>query len=444
MKFYDREKELELLKKTGRVAVLGRRRIGKTRLLEEAMQGNYIYLFFFSDAAEPFIVKKWTEAVRKTGNYIPPLTTLGDILEYLFQNIDLPIVIDELQNSVKKFPEFISLLQQLTDQFKRQKVYITGSLISLMKKVVEDYKSPIFGRFDFIIKLKELDIKTILEIMSDLGYSYADALPYYSVFGGIPKYYELIETLKPGDFNEFVNLMFFRYPRPLYNEIYVMLKEEIGKEFSNYFGILHTISQRGVTFGSIASAMNMPSTSISKYLSALLDDYEFLRREQPISKKKKRTHYFIGSNIIDFWFRFCFNQREELDRGNDEIVFEDFLKQFPTFYGLKFENIIIDLLPAYLKREGIAYRYIGKDWGKDYEFDFVVEGEEAIYIGEIKKGELNVAREIEKIESVTRAEFYYKNKTIRFILIADRFSNKVDKKEILYATAEEYFKSLFF
>jgi len=188
----------------------------------------------------------------------------------------------------------------------------------------------------------------------------------------------------------------------------------------------------------------MPSTSISKYLSALLDDYEFLRREQPISKKKKRTHYFIGSNIIDFWFRFCFNQREELDRGNDEIVFEDFLKQFPTFYGLKFENIIIDLLPAYLKREGIAYRYIGKDWGKDYEFDFVVEGEEAIYIGEIKKGELNVAREIEKIESVTRAEFYYKNKTIRFILIADRFSNKVDKKEILYATAEEYFKSLFF
>ncbi len=136
MKFYDREKELELLRKTGRVAVLGRRRIGKTRLLEEAMQGNYIYLFFFSDAAEPFIVKKWTETVKKTGLYIPSLNSIGDILEYLFQNIDLPIVIDELQNSVKKFPEFISLLQQLTDQFKRQKVYITGSLISLMKKVV--------------------------------------------------------------------------------------------------------------------------------------------------------------------------------------------------------------------------------------------------------------------------------------------------------------------
>jgi AAA+ ATPase superfamily predicted ATPase len=437
MRLYEREKELVLLRKTGRAAVLGRRRIGKTRLLEEAMEGDFIYLFFFNDAPEPFIVEKWSQAIKKKNIYMPNLNTIADIIEYLFQHAGPPIVIDEIQNSLKKFPQFISLLQQLTDQFKQRQVYITGSLISLMKKVVEDYKSPIFGRFDFIIKLRELDIKTVLEIMSDLGYSYQDALLYYSVFGGIPKYYELIETLRPTDFYQFVNLMFFQYPRPLYNEIYVMLKEEIGKDYSNYFGMLQAISQHGATFGAIASAMNMRSTSVSKYLNALVTDYELVRGDQPLSKKKKKTLYAISSNIIHFWFAFCFSQREELDRGNDELVYEEFLNRFPAFYGFKFERMVIDLLPGYLKEHGIPFTRIGKDWGKNYEFDLVIEAENQITIGEIKKGELNAAAEIRKIQSIVQSEAFYKNKEIGYILIADRFTHKIEKQNILYIPIDD-------
>jgi uncharacterized protein len=437
MKFYDRKKELALLQQTSRVAVLGRRRIGKTRLLEEALTGNSIYLFFFSDAQESFIAKKWVEVIKKKEIYIPDLNTINDIIEYLFQNVDLPIIIDEIQNSVKKFPGFISLLQQLMDQFKQQKLYITGSLISMMKKVVEDYKSPIFGRFDFIIKLKELDIHTVLEIMSVLGYSYKDAMQYYSVFGGIPKYYELIETLKPKSFKQFVNLMFFQYPRPLYNEIYVMLKEEIGKDFANYFGVMHAISQRGESFGAISSAMNMASTSVSKYLNALMVDYELVKRDQPISKKQKKTLYSINSNIIDFWFGFCFSQREELDRGNDDLIYERFLKQFPGFYGFKYERMIIDLLPTFLKAQGIRYTRIGKDWGKGYEFDFVVEAEDTIYLGEIKKGQMNAAAEIDKMAVIIKEIAYYKHKKIHYILIAERFTKPIERENIIYVTIDQ-------
>lgn len=437
MKFYDREKELELLRKTGRAAVLGRRRIGKTRLLEEALKGNYIYLFFFNDAAEPFIVEKWIQAVKKHNIPIPNLTTITDIIEYLFNHVDLPIVIDEIQNSLKKFPQFISLLQQLSDQKKNQSLYITGSLISLMKKVVEDYKNPIFGRFDFIIKLRELDIATVLEIMSDLGYSRREALPYYAVFGGIPKYYELIETLRPKDFNQFVNLVFFQYPRPLYNEIYVMLKEEIGKDYANYLGILQAISLHGATFGAIASAMNMKPTSVSKYLSSLTGDYELVRGDQPVSRKQKKTLYAVSANIIDFWFTFCFSQREELDRDNDELVYQEFLNRFPTYYGLKFERMVIDLLPSYLPNQGISVTHIGKDWSKDYEFNLVMENPEKIYIGEIKKGDLNAAAELDKIKAVVQREAFYKGKTINYILIADRFSNKIEGQDILYIRIDD-------
>jgi AAA+ ATPase superfamily predicted ATPase len=216
-----------------------------------------------------------------------------------------------------------------------------------------------------------------------------------------------------------------------------MLKEEIGKDFSNYFGILQAISQRGVTFGSIASALNMQSTSLSKYLHTLMVDYELVRGEQPLSRKKKKTLYAVGSNIIDFWFAFCFSQREELDRGNDEIVYKEFLKHFPTFYGFKFERMVIDLLPGYLKARGVEYQGIGKDWGKDYEFDFTIEGDEKIYIGEIKKGELNVSKEINKMDAVVQRESFYKNKTVNYIFIADRFINKHKEKNILYVSIDE-------
>nr|NIM15559.1 hypothetical protein [Candidatus Aminicenantes bacterium]NIM82311.1 hypothetical protein [Candidatus Aminicenantes bacterium]NIN21694.1 hypothetical protein [Candidatus Aminicenantes bacterium]NIN45503.1 hypothetical protein [Candidatus Aminicenantes bacterium]NIN88334.1 hypothetical protein [Candidatus Aminicenantes bacterium] len=172
----------------------------------------------------------------------------------------------------------------------------------------------------------------------------------------------------------------------------------------------------------------------------LITDYELVRKEQPVSKKKKRTHYLINSNIIDFWFTYCFSHVEELDRGEEESVYERFLKHFPTFYGKKFESMVIRLLPDFLKAKGIEYRSIGKDWGNDYEFDFVIENSDRIYIGEIKAGDLNVQAETGKIESIVQREAYYRNKKINYILIARKFSNKVIGDNILYVDIREFFE----
>ena len=236
--------------------------------------------------------------------------------------------------------------------------------------------------------------------------------------------------------------MFFQYPRPLFNEIYIMLKEEIGKEFSNYFGILQAIAQKGVTFGAVASAMNMPSNSISKYLDTLRNDYELIRREQPASKKMKKSHYFIDSNIIDFWFNYCYNNLELLDRGEDTKVFERFLNHFPTFYGWKFERMVIKLLPHFLKKKVINYNSIEKDWGNDYEFDFIIESDKKVYIGEIKTGELNVSKEIKQIENVVKKEMYYQGKELGYIFIGNTFTRQVDNENILCITIHDYFSRL--
>ena len=71
----------------------------------------------------------------------------------------------------------------------------------------------------------------------------------------------------------------------------------------------------------------------------------------------------------------------------------------------------------------------------------MVENEKNIYIGEIKTGELNVPVEINKINAITQRETFYKNKTINYILIANKFFNKKETDNILYVPLDQYFQS---
>jgi len=62
MKFHDREREIRLLKKGKRIAIIGRRRVGKTRLVEEAL--NPITLFIPAEKNEALVCKDWLEEIR--------------------------------------------------------------------------------------------------------------------------------------------------------------------------------------------------------------------------------------------------------------------------------------------------------------------------------------------------------------------------------------------
>ena len=104
--------------------------------------------------------------------------------------------------------------------------------------------------------------------------------------------------------------------------------------------------------------------------------------------------------------------------------------------------MIIRLLPDFLKKKGIASgSIVEKDWGNDYEFDFVVEDGRKVYIGEIKLGELNVSTEIKKIESITLKEAYYQDKEIHYIFIANSFSRQVTDGKVLCVKARDIFAS---
>ncbi len=438
MKFYNREKEIEILgkiEKDFRIAVIGRRRIGKTRLVEHFYKDKCITFFIPAEKAEKQIINSWAE--EYSDFHFPKVETLNEFFEFVFVHFrDKIIFIDEIQNSLKVNKSFISDLQRAIDKYKPRLV-ISGSLISTMKKLIEDYKSPLYGRFDFVIKLKELDFKTIYKICRDLGLSFEDTFRVFSVFSGIPKYYELIEKIKEFDFEDFVMDMFVKYPKPLYEEVKTMLKEEFGKEHKTFFSILSSISQGKNKSSEIAGFIGRKQTEITKYLAMLRDDFEIIKKISPLINEK-RGIYEIKDNIFSFWFGEIWRYNQLLETNDENQAISIVKRNLNKVVSLGFENIILGLIESKIIKLPFLPDKIGKQWGKfpnaekgknTYEIDFVALNKEKkqILFGECKWQDKVDAEKIVADLSKKSEYVVWQNQERKesFVVFAKSFSKKI-------------------
>ena len=106
------------------------------------------------------------------------------------------LVIDEFQEFYNINESVYSDMQNIWDTYRKKSkmnLIVSGSIYSLMQKIFQNNKEPLFGRADNIIKLSAFDLNTLKEIMRDYNPSYTndDLLALYTFTGGVPKYVEL-------------------------------------------------------------------------------------------------------------------------------------------------------------------------------------------------------------------------------------------------------------
>ncbi len=434
MKFYNREREIKTfknLKGSFRIVVVGRRRIGKTRLVEEFFSKNRITLFVSAEKSEKEIISNWSDEYKE----IPRVSAFRDLFEYLFSMSDKTIFIDEIQNLIKVNKSFLFDLQHLIDKYK-PKLVVSGSLIRTMKKMIEDYRSPLFGRFDIIIKLQELNFYTIAEICRDLDIDFETTIRLYSVFGGVPKYYELIEKMKHFNLESFVLDMFVFYPRPLYEEVRVMLREEFGKEQRMFFSVLSAISQGYTRLSEIAGFIGKEQTKITKYLHLLINDFEIVSRDVPIINGKKGI-YKINSNLVSFWFANIVKYQELIEKREEKVLAEILKKNFNLWTGKRFEDICKEFLLELNKSGKLPFQFekIGKQWGKfrgekgknAYEIDLVAVNEQTgeILFCECKwKDKVNAEKVLEELREKAK-HVQWNRKKEYFAIFAKSFRKRI-------------------
>jgi len=153
-----------------------------------------------------------------------------------------------------------------------------------------------------------------------------------------------------------------------YDEPKYLLKQEL-KDVTRYFSILRAIALGYTRFGQIAEKANMTTKSLSKYLS-VLEDMGYIVEERPVIGKGRGV-YRIRDKLFNFWFRFVYPKRSEIEMGLD--VVEDIKREFNQYVGLVFEEIAKQLLIRLNQRGKLPFKVtkLGRWWHKDKEIDVV-------------------------------------------------------------------------
>lgn len=119
------------------------------------------------------------------------------LFEYGKEHSGLYIVFDEFQNFTQVDAGILDDFQEFWDTYKDRvniKLFVIGSLFTLMEEIFQSKKSPLFGRATAKIGLQEFGGMILKEILTDYGlFSNKNLLDVYTIFGGVPKYLEVFD-----------------------------------------------------------------------------------------------------------------------------------------------------------------------------------------------------------------------------------------------------------
>jgi len=415
MKFYDREAELQLLEDTRKMAekssrmtvITGRRRIGKTTLITEAFKDQKMLYFFVTRKGEALLCEEFVdEVVLKTKRSVPgTFKSFSKLFEYLLQlseNEHFTLVLDEFQefNNINK--AVFSEMQNLWDQYKnrtKMNLVISGSVYTLMKRIFENAKEPLFGRTNEKIFLKPFSVVTLKEVMEDnilKGFGADDLLAFYMLTGGVAKYVELF--VDKGCFTlEKMLKEILRNNSLLIDEGKNLLIEEFGKEYATYFSILSLIASSKTSRSEIESVLEK---NVGGYLDKLENEYAIISSLRPILSKpgSRSVKYLISNNFLNFWFRFIYKNFNALEIGNYGYVKTIILRDYESYSGLFLEKYF---------REKLAltgnYSRIGRYWSKQNldEIDLVAinDYEKKALFAEVKRNPDKISKEKLKLRT---------------------------------------------
>lgn len=412
MKFYNRTKELAELRRIqnlsftdhSRLTVLtGRRRIGKTSLIMKAVEDTpTVYLFVGRKNEAALCTEFITTITQSLDTFVPSeIQTFRSLFQYLMEiatNKAFNLVIDEFQEFYNINESVYSDMQNIWDQYRnktKMNLVVSGSIYSLMQKIFQNSKEPLFGRADNIIKLSAFDLTTLKEIMTDHRPSYNndDLLALYSFTGGVPKYVELFCDNGMLSVNEMIEFM-IRDNSSFTDEGKNLLIEEFGKNYATYFSILSAISGGINTQPEIESALG--NKSIGGQLKRLIEDYNIIVRQRPILAKEgtQAVRYEIQDNFLHFWFNYFDRHRSLIEIKNFQGLQKIVTNDYTTYTGR--------MLERYFKQqfaESFEYRDIGSWWelkGNLNEIDIValkLEKNQAVVV-EVKRQKKNFKPEL--------------------------------------------------
>lgn len=398
MKFYGREEELKTLRDTSSrsrktsqfTVVLGRRRIGKTRLILEATREERRVYLFVSRIDEELLCQRMQESVREAGiETIGTMKRFRDILMALMvhsRTEPLTVIVDEFQEFENINPGIFEDVQEIWDTQKEKahiNLIVAGSVHSMMVRIFESRKEPLFERPTSNIELRPLPVSVMKRMMSDLnpGYANRDLLTLHMLTGGVPQYIEALadsgemtadrmleRALSPGS-------IFLKDGKDL-------VTSEFGKENKTYLSVLQLIAGGKCTRGEMEDVLGV---SLGEYLKRLEREYGFIRKRTPVlSRKERLSRWEIADMYLRFYYRYVQPNQAYMEAGRNDLLLRTVKRDLESYEGRVLEDYFLKMAS-----EEWTYTSIGSEWSRDgsIEIDLVVldSFERKAILAEIKR-----------------------------------------------------------
>lgn len=354
MRFYDREKEIEVLRKNWErsakrslfTVMIGRRRIGKTMLLLKTEQEQKMLYLYVSKDNERVLVEKFQKAAEEVlGLHIyGRMETFAQFFEQIMEygkEHHFTIVLDEFQNFLKVNPAIPSHIQDVWDRYHEAttvNLVACGSIYSMMHKIFDNDDEPLYGRKDCEIRLKPFRISVIKEILHDYNPNYTseDLLCLYMLTGGVAKYIALLMDAGATDKESMLKWV-TDFESPFLSEGRELVLSEFGKDYANYLSILQLVAG-GMTVQNQID--NIIGKNTGTYLKRLEEDYNYVSKLAPMFSKpgSRNLRWCVEDCFLRFWFRFILPNQALIEMERNDLLLEIVERDYNDYTGLVLEQ----------------------------------------------------------------------------------------------------------
>lgn len=364
--FFGRQHELKSLlrmthkKSASMVVVTGRRRIGKSRLIEEFASRARGYRFIALSGLAPSDGVGSAEQRREFAHQlerslaIPPIgyEDWGDLFTHLANHLKrgrFIVLLDEISWMGKKDKTFLPKLKNAWDLvFKKNPnliLVLCGSISSWIDQNILGHTGFV-GRISIRLRLEDLPIGDCFKFWGNYGnrVSVYDKLKVLAVTGGVPRYLEEIIGNQTAD--ETIRQLAFHKEGILFNEFEQIFSDLFDRRSAIYKRIVTLLVTHSLELSEIFDGLKMHrSGSISTYLSDL-EQAGFIRRDYTWSlrtqKSASRSKFRLSDNYLRFYLKYVVPNRPAIVNNRFYKKALSTLPGFESIMGLAFENTLLN------------------------------------------------------------------------------------------------------
>ncbi|MEJ7811433.1 MAG: ATP-binding protein [Gemmatimonadaceae bacterium] len=386
--------------------VYGRRRVGKTYLLDHAWRGRRHFYFLAADTTAELNRQELLRELRtvvtdevdtEPANY-PSWRTIFRLLADLATDEPFIVVLDEFQYLMAKDDDIVSHLVAVWDRELRGRplmLVLCGSEVATMERL-EGGDSPLYGRWTWAARLRPFDYYDTAAMVPDRWQrDPREAALVYGIFGGTPRF---LATIQPGEPLADRVVESLLSPRgEVHLQLDRIIEQEKGiREPAEYRALLAAIAGGKTELEEIVQAAGLGDRANAVRRVAVLEALELIERERNFDVHEKAAwQHRIADMGVRFWYRFVQPNRSRLETGGPASARQVWVRRvapyLDDYMGKVFERICREAFTRHHEAWGLAgavqwARWEGKDrTRRPIEVDIVARLDDGrILTGEVK------------------------------------------------------------